>query len=196
MRLSDWRATERGQAVMTAKVAAAFAPALGVLGAPPDPVAFVAWGDDPNARYTIMAATDAGLIVVNVRVNVPQEGPRAAARLIRWGRVQVGELSVEAHHGHRYLTTQIEGYVLQGVDAAADQIGTWVAHLLACIDGRVVGEGAILSGHGGRASVARPPARATQRSASTRAKRPNVRSIHPHAVVPHVDPAGGEGSGS
>jgi len=137
MRLSDWRATAPGHRVMTAKVAAAYEPALAVLGAPVDPVAFVAWGDDPDTRYTILAASDGGLVIVNVRVNVPQEGPRAAGKLIRWSRVQIGELAVEAHHGHRYLTAQVEGYILQGVDDSADQIGAWVAHVFARIDERV-----------------------------------------------------------
>lgn len=159
MRLSDWRATARGTKVMTDKVAAAYRPALAVLGSPIDPEAFVAWGDDPDARYTILAASNAGLIIVNVRVNVPQEGPRASAKLLRWGRVQVGELAVEAHHDHRYLTTQMEGYILQGVDEAADQIGAWVAHVLARIDGRLSDAGATAEPVASRAKrpAAKPP---------------------------------------
>jgi len=137
MRLSDWRATPQGAKVMTDKVAAAYEPAMAVLGTEPDPVAQIAWGDDPDRRYLILAAGEAGLVVVNVRVNVPQEGPRAAAKLVRWGRVTVGELSVEAHHGHRYVTSQIENTVLQGTDEDADEIGAFVAHILARIDGRV-----------------------------------------------------------
>lgn len=137
MRLSDWRATERGERVMSDKVAAAFTPALAALGAEPDPIAHVVWGDDPDVRYAILAVADAGLLVVHVRVNVPQEGPRASGKLVRWSRVQVGELAVEAYRGHRHLTTQVEGIVMQATDEEADQIGGFVAHLMARIDGRI-----------------------------------------------------------
>jgi len=139
MRLSDWRASPQGEKVMTDKVASAYGPAMEVLGAEADPVAHVVWGDDPAHRYVILAATAAGLVVVNVRVNVPQEGPRASARLVRWSRVQVGELSVEAHHGHRHVTSQVENIVLQGSDEEADDIGGFMSHLLAAVDGRVPG---------------------------------------------------------
>ncbi|HVQ22652.1 MAG TPA: hypothetical protein VMT36_05220 [Candidatus Saccharimonadia bacterium] len=126
---------------MTDKVASAYVPALTVIGAEADPVAHVVWGDDPDRRYVILAAADAGLVIVNVRVNVPQEGPRAAAKLVRWSRVQVGEVSVEAHHGRRHVTSQIESVVLQGTDEEADEIGGFVAHVLGRIDGRVVSPG-------------------------------------------------------
>jgi hypothetical protein len=136
MRLSEWRQTERGKKVMTSKQAAAFEPCLRGVGASKDPLAYVIWGDDWQARYTIFAATDAGLATCNVRVNIPQEGPRASAKLIRWHKVAMGDLNVEAHHGHRYVTTQVEGQVMQGIDDDADRITTWVAHLFARIDGR------------------------------------------------------------
>ncbi|MFI5261832.1 MAG: hypothetical protein ACHQZR_04700 [Candidatus Limnocylindrales bacterium] len=135
MRLSDWQKTAQGKKVMTTKVADAYEPALRGVGAIRDPMAYVLWGDDPATRYVIFAATDAGLAICNVRVNVPQEGPRASARLVRWQRVAIGDLSVDAHHGHRYVATQVEGVVLRGVDDDADQITQWVSHLFARIDG-------------------------------------------------------------
>ncbi len=138
MRLSDWQASPQGQKVMTEKVGSAYGPALAVLGAEPDPEAHIVWGDDPDRSYVILVVADPGLIIVNVRVNVPQEGPRAAAKLVRWGRVQVGELSVEAHHGRRHVTSQVESIVLQGSDEEADEIGGFVGHMLARIDGRAV----------------------------------------------------------
>ena len=140
MRLSDWRSSPQGEKVMTDKVASAYGPAMTVLGAADDPVAHIVWGDDPDRRYLMLVASQAGLIVVHVRVNVPQEGPRASAKLVRWSRVQVGELSVEAQHGHRHVTSQIENTVLQGTDDEADQIGSFVAHVLARIDGRAADE--------------------------------------------------------
>lgn len=192
MRLSDWRVTARGNRVMTGRVAAAYEPALAVLGAPADPVSFVPWGDDPDTRYTIMAASDGGLVIVNVRVNVPQEGPRAAGKLIRWSRVQIGELAVEAHHGHRYLTTQMEGYILQGVDDSADQIGAWVAHVFARIDGRVSDEAAAPTAR--RTRTPRPAGtRASRRPDASRATKSNVRS-NP-VIVRSPDPPDGDGPG-
>ena len=40
------------------------------------------------SRYMILVPTPAGLLQVHVRVNVPQEGPRASGKLVRWNRVQ------------------------------------------------------------------------------------------------------------
>jgi hypothetical protein len=193
MRLSEWRVTARGHRVMTARVAAAYEPALAVLGAPADPVAFVAWGDDPDTRYTIMAASDGGLIIVNVRVNVPQEGPRAAGKLVRWSRVQTGELAVEAHHGHRYLTAQVEGYILQGVDDSADQIGAWVAHVFARIDGRVSDGAAATTARRTRTPKPGASSRASRRSAAPGATKSNARSTG--AIVHAEDPLDGAGPG-
>ena len=138
MRLSEWRQTQRGQKVMTNKQAAVFDSALRGVGAGKDPIAHVLWGDDWQVRYQIMAATDAGLAVCNVRVNIPQEGPRAVAKLVRWHKVAVGDLSVEAHHGHRYVTAQVENQVLQGMDDDANLITAWIGHLYARIDGRAM----------------------------------------------------------
>ena len=137
MRLSEWRTTPLGQKVMSDKVAAAYEPALAVLGVPPDPVTHVVWGDEPDIRYQILAASDAGLVFVHVRVNVPQEGPRASAKLVRWNRLVLGETSAEAHHGHRFVTGQIETVVIKGADETADEVGAFLAHVLARIDGRV-----------------------------------------------------------
>lgn len=183
MRLSDWQASPRGQKVMTEKVAAAYLPAMAVLGTEPDPVAHVAWGDDPDVRYVILAVGEAGLVVVNVRVNVPQEGPRAAAKLVRWSRVQVGELSVEAHHGHRHVTSQVENHVLQGTDEEADAIGAFVAHLLARIDGRV------LPSFGGSSAVAAEQAGEPDDDAAGESNRRSVSSLGPIALPASTDPA-------
>ncbi|HEY8199461.1 MAG TPA: hypothetical protein VIF44_06780 [Candidatus Limnocylindrales bacterium] len=182
MRLSDWEASPHGLKVMTDKVASAYGPALAVSGAETDPVAHVVWGDDPDRRYVILAAADAGLVIVNVRVNVPQEGPRAAAKLVRWSRVQVGELSVEAHHGRRHVTSQIESVVLQGTDEEADEIGAFVAHVLGRIDGRLVS-----SDHEARraANAASEPAADGEVDSNTR----SVSSLVPIELPASTDPA-------
>jgi hypothetical protein len=137
MRLSDWQASLRGQKLMTGKVAVAFEPALALLGAGLDSDAYVAWGDDPEVHYSMLVIGDAGLIIVVVRVNVPLEGPRASAKVVRWGRVAIGELAVEVQRGHRQATAQIESYILKGVDDEADRIGAFVGHILMRIDGRI-----------------------------------------------------------
>lgn len=136
VRLTDWqaRATQRDSA--TDKVLAPARDALALLGADRDPDCWIVWGDDPSARWTILAPTPAGLAQVNVRVNVPGEGPRAAGKLLRWHRVQVGELSTEVQGVHRLLTFQVETMLLKGADAEADAASAFIATLFAHMDGR------------------------------------------------------------
>jgi hypothetical protein len=87
-------------------------------------------------RYTILAPSPAGLAIVNVRVNVPGEGPRAAGKLVRWHRVSVGELSVEIQGGHRLITFQLESQLLHGSNDDADEVTRFVGAIFAAIDGR------------------------------------------------------------
>ena len=136
MRLSEWRASSPSRAAGTAKIAAIVDPVLMALGAESDPDCWVAWGEDPAVRYTIFVPTPAGLITSYVRVNVSGEGPRATAKLIRWSRVQLGELSLETQADHRLLTFQVEQHVLHGADDKADQIGRFALQLMAAVDGR------------------------------------------------------------
>ena len=108
MRLSEWRAKAPVKDAVSAKVVRIVESALTTLGAETDPECWVVWGDDPAIRYLLFVPTDGGLVQVNVRVSVPGEGPRAAAKVIRWNRVQVGELAVEIQGGHRLVTFQAE----------------------------------------------------------------------------------------
>jgi hypothetical protein len=87
-------------------------------------------------RYTILAPTPSGLLVIHVRVNVPQEGPRVGGKLVRWNRVQIGELAIEMASGHRLLSFQVESQVLRGSDDDADAIAAFALELFAAIDGR------------------------------------------------------------
>lgn len=137
MRLSEWRATERGREVVAEQVAEALGAALAALGAAADPLAYVVWGDDWRVRYQVLAAAPAGLVVLSVRLNVPSEGPRVSGRLVRWNRLQIGELLAEAHSGHYTVTTTLESMVLQGLDADAGRIAAFLAAVLAHVDGRV-----------------------------------------------------------
>ena len=107
-----------------------------MLGAEADPECWVVWGDDPGVRYMILVPTPSGLVQVNVRVNVPGEGPRAGGKVIRWNRVQLGELAVEIQGGHRLVTFQVEAQVLNGADATADAIAAFAHALFAAVDGR------------------------------------------------------------
>ncbi len=136
MRLSEWRASSPSKVAGAAKIAAIVDPVLQALGAEADPHCWVAWGEDPAVRYTIFVPTPPGLIASYVRVNVSGEGPRTTAKLIRWSRVQLGELSIETQADHRLLTFQVEQHVLHGADDKADQIGRFAQELLAAVDGR------------------------------------------------------------
>src|SRR5206468_3928949 len=112
MRLSEWQAQTPHRDAMGDKVLAPARQALVLLGADHDPECWIVWGDEPGVRWTILAPAVAGLVQIHVRVNVPGEGPRSAGKLIRWHRVQIGELSVEVQGGHRILTFQVEGNLL------------------------------------------------------------------------------------
>ena len=136
MRLSDWRSVAPSPAAVSDKVLAAVEPVLEGLGAEPDPPCWIAWGDDPQVRYTVLALGDAGIVVCHVRVNVPQEGPRASGKLVRWSRVQVGELSVEHQGGHTLVNFQVEGQLLRGVDDEAGPVTAFALDVFAGIDGR------------------------------------------------------------
>jgi len=137
MRLSAWQAIAPHRESMTPKVLAVVEPVLAVLGAEPDPHAWVFWGDDPGLRYLIAVATPSGLITCNVRVNLPQEGPRASAKVVRWSRVQVGDLAVEtAPGGHMIMGAQLEGNVFRATDDQVLEAAGFVLAVLAGIDGR------------------------------------------------------------
>ena len=139
MRLSEWTAEAPVPEAVAPRVLAVVEPVMGALGVPPDADIWVVWGDEPQVRWTVLAPTPAGLVAMSARVNVPQEGPRAAGKLTRWPRVQVGDLAVEMQGRHRVVATTVEGQVLRGVDEAADRIARFVAAIYAAIDGRDVG---------------------------------------------------------
>ncbi len=136
MRLSEWQTVTPHRDSMAPRVLTPASDALEVLGGERDPHCWIVWGDDPEIRWAILAPSAAGLVQVHVRVNVPGEGPRAAGKLIRWHRVQVGELSVEIQGGHRLLTFQVESYLLHGADADADAVAAFTETLFAAMDGR------------------------------------------------------------
>jgi hypothetical protein len=136
MRLSAWRAAGPNKDAVAAKVTAVVDPVIASFGVGDDPDGWVAWGEEPGQRYTILVPTTAGLVTCYVRVNVPGEGPRASAKLIRWNRVQLGELAIETQGGHRLLSFQVEQLVLRGADAEADRIAAFSLDLFAAVDGR------------------------------------------------------------
>jgi hypothetical protein len=159
MRLSEWRATAPTRESMTLKVLAVVEPVLQSMGAERDPYCWVAWGDDPSIRYSILVPVPPGLINCGVRVNIPGEGPRATARLTRWNRLQLGELAVETQAGHRLVTFQIDQYVLRGADAIADRISRFALVLFAAVDGRPVSDGIAPRGSRAKAASTKPPTR-------------------------------------
>ena len=136
MRLSEWSAAAPNREAAGTRVLAVAGAVLATLGATPDSDCWVSWGDDPGVRWVLLAPTPAGLVMAHVRVNVPQEGPRAAGKLVRWSRVQLGEIAVEVQGAHRIISATLEGVVLRGVDADADAVGSFLQVLLAAIEGR------------------------------------------------------------
>ena len=193
MRLNEWRATAPSRDAGGPKVAAVVDAVIDALGAEPDPHCWVAWGEEPSIRYTILIPTEPGLITSFVRVNVPGEGPRATTKLVRWSRVSVGELAIETQAGHRLLSFQVEQQVLRGADAEADRVAAFAMRVIAGIDGRSIAPNIERAGRGSRARVAagkvgkptgsRPatkapsaakatPAAKTQRPAATSKARP------------------------
>lgn len=155
MRLSEWRAAAPHKDAGAAKVWAVVEPVLAALGTGADPHGWVAWGEEPWSRYAVLVPTEPGLVTCFVRVLVPGEGPRASAKLVRWNRVAIGELAIEAQQGHRLLSFQVEGQVLRGADAEADRVAAFALRVIAAIDGRplpAVEE--TPRGRGGRAKAA------------------------------------------
>jgi hypothetical protein len=136
MRLSQWRAKAPFKDSVAPKVITVVESALGALGAELDPECWVVWGDDPRIRYQLLVPTPSGLVQVNVRVSMPGEGPRASGKVVRWNRVQLGELAVEIQAGHRLVTFQVEAQPLNGADIAADAIADFAHVLFAAVDGR------------------------------------------------------------
>ena len=120
---------------------------------------------------SIFVPTPSGLIQVNVRVNVPGEGPRASGKLVRWNRVQLGELAVEIQGGHRLVTFQVEAQVLSGVDESADAIAAFARASFAAVDGRTGSSPSPRRHVAGRNGGRREPTGSTTSSA---AKRPTA----------------------
>lgn len=136
MRLSDWRASAPTVDALAPKVESILEPVLASLGADPDPEAWIVWGDDPRTRWLLLVPTPIGLAEVNVRVNVPGEGPRAAGRLVRWSHVQLGDFQIEVQAGHRLLGFQLENQVLRAVDDQVPTLARFARMVMSAIDGR------------------------------------------------------------
>jgi len=137
MRWSEWRAKAPFKDSISPKVLEVVGAALSGLGADADPECWVGWGDDPRSRYMLFVPTASGLVQINVRVAVPGEGPRAGGKVVRWSRVQLGELAVEIQGGHRLVTFQVEAQVFNGADAAGDAIAVFAQVRFAAVDGRL-----------------------------------------------------------
>jgi hypothetical protein len=137
MRLSEWRAAAPKEGVLDDAVAAVIGPILADLGAEPDPECWVAWGDEPQTRYSLLAPTMTGLITMAVRFTTQEDGPRVIAKLVRWSKVAVSELSIDAGGGHRMVAVQVENQVLKGMDEEADRICRFVRIVIAGVDDRL-----------------------------------------------------------
>ena len=192
MRLSEWRTRAPHKDAMTPKVLAVVEPVLAALGAEDDPRCWVIWGDDPGVRYVLLAPTDSGLVQVLVRVNVPGEGTRASAKVIRWNRVQLGELGLEMVSGHRLLGFQVENHVLRGSDDEGDAMASFALELFARVDGRsftprAEKRGRSAKGSAGRAAAAKS---GVAKSVATRAGAAKTGAPKPSAAKSVVAKSG------
>ncbi|HUP54542.1 MAG TPA: hypothetical protein VM408_03465 [Methylomirabilota bacterium] len=170
---------------MTPKVLGVVGAVLTSLGADEDPRCWIVWGDDPGVRYVVLAPTDAGLVQVLVRVNVPGEGPRASAKVIRWSRLQLGELGLEMVSGHRLLGFQVESHVLRGSDDQGDAMAAFALELFARVDGRAFTprpDKRARSVKGGASR--RPKAAGVQPAATPTARKPAPASRKPRIARP------------
>jgi len=196
MRLSQWRKAAPTAGAMNDRVLAVVGPVLSDLGAERDPECWVAWGEDPDLRYSLLAPTLAGLITVAIRFANPEEGPRVIAKLIRWSKVSVSELGLDAGGGHRMVAVQVENMVLKGMDEEADRICDFVRILIAGVDDRLQVP-ASTPARGAVAVVAAPsaviPPRASLRTA-TRGPAPVRAAGRPAAQV--AVPAGSTPAGA
>ena len=132
-----------------------------------------------GSRWTLMAPCAAGLAAVNVRAGGAGEGSRASGRLIRWSKVQVGELAAETERGHRLVMFQVEGQPIRGTDDDADHVAAFAGLTLAGLEGRPL-PNLDLRG-GGRRRPPRPgrslpPGSAARGAAGSAAKAPGGRT--------------------
>jgi len=127
--------------------------------------------------------TDPGLVSCFVRV-VPGEGPRATAKLVRWNRVSIGELAIEAQGGHRLVSFQAEQQVLRGVDAEADQVAAFALRVIAAIDGRPLPPVEARSSRASRSrtGAAKPASRTASKAATSKASA--TKALAPRASGP------------
>jgi hypothetical protein len=188
MRLSEWRTRAPHKDAMTPKVLGVVDDVLTALGADDDPRCWVVWGDDPGVRYTLLVPTDSGLLQALVRVNVPGEGPRTSAKVIRWNRVQLGELALEMVSGHRLLGFQVESHVLRGSDDEGDAMAAFALELFARVDGRPFTPREARRGRSAKAGAARPGA---AKSAGAKSAGAKSRPAPPGAAKPAAARPGG-----
>jgi len=179
MRLSEWHEKAPDRELLGDEVLAVLRPALVGLGAEADSECWIAWGDEPKAHYSVLAPTAVGLVKVNVRP-ADAEGPRAIARLIRWSKLSMTELGIDASVGRRVVGVQVEGLVLEGVDEQGDRICEFVRGLIAGVEGRIpvpvpvaLGRGAASVGQD-VADAAATPAKTTS-AGSAESKSPAAR---------------------
>jgi len=156
MRLSGWRARAPGKEGLNPKVLETVGTILEALGADADAHGWLTWGDETGSRWTYVAPCPAGLAVVNVRAGSPTDGPRAGGRLVRWAKVQVGELAVETERGHRLVMFQVEGQPIRGTDDHAGEVAAFAALILAGVDGRPLPDLDAQAGNRPRAGGAKP----------------------------------------
>jgi len=196
MRLTEWRVGAPNREALSGRVIDIVVPVLESLGAEADPHCWVAWGDDPGIRYMIFAPTAAGLVTCSVRLALPGEGPRASGKVVRWHRVQLGELAVETVGGHRLVSFQVESQVLRGSDLVADRIAAFGLALFAAVDGRPMPDlGARKRRRKGAAAKTSKGSTATKRATAAKPRAGTTRPAAPRPA-PATEVAVPAGSGT
>jgi hypothetical protein len=197
MRLSGWRKTAPTKESTGDDVIAMLKPVLVDLGADSDPTCWVVWGDDPQLRYSVLVPTLAGLILASVRTSGPEGVPRATAKLTRWTKLTVSDLTLESSGGHRIVAVQVESLVLKGVDDEADRICEFIRGLMAEIDDRhpqrppvaivqAAAAGGVLEAPAGRAARPAATAAAASKTAPKAVRKPAAKTIRQAAAAPKV----------
>jgi hypothetical protein len=179
MRLSGWRKAAPLRECLNDRVLAVLRPVLIDLGTDPDPECWVVWGEDPGIKYSLFTPTPAGVVIVVVRPANGFEEPRANGKLVRWSKLNVSELGIDASGGHRIVAVQVEGVVLKGTDEEADRVCEFVRELIAGIDNRLQQPAQIMV----QAAAASPHIKAAVTAAAAPGPRP-ARAASPRAGKP------------
>ena len=94
--------------------------------------------EDRATPYLGAGPISAGLVSCRVRLDVPQEGPRASLEPIRGSRFQVAEPIVETSGWHGRCCAQVQGQVIRATDDEVPAAAAFLLTMPRVIEGRSV----------------------------------------------------------